>query len=166
VNCPRRRPSSSPSSWRPYGEAGRQKGRTRGGQRGTTGDNEHTQGGRGRGRRRRKCAWPLLLLFQAKTEKWGQGPVGKEGGRKIKSYTYSTPSLPVSPKTLPQAHCLPSPLQYCILLLFRVTPITQSTPQPGMGLASSPLLPPPPWHPPTTSPHSSLGSGQGHSRRQ
>lgn len=65
-----------------------------------TRSDERTRGGRGR--RRRKRAWPLLLLFQAKTDKWGQGPVGRDGG-KTKSYTYSIPSFSVSPKPLPEA---------------------------------------------------------------
>lgn len=86
-----------------------------------------------------------------------RGGMGRGG--KTESYTYAIPFLPVSPQAPPEARCSPSPLQYCFFLLFTIRPPPQSAPQPGMGLASPPLPPSPPQHPPTLSPRSSLRSG-------
>lgn len=66
--------------------------------------------------------WPLLLLFQAKRDKGGQGPAeGDEGGKwRIMPFPL------IFPKTLPKTSLLSS---YCFLPLFRLTPTAQSTPQ-------------------------------------
>lgn len=96
----------------------------RGGQRGRTRGDEHTQDGRGRCRH--KHTQPLLLLFQAKRDKWGQGPVGRDEGGKWKIMPFPL----MFPKTLPKT---PLPASYCFLLLFRLTPTPTEHPTARYG---------------------------------
>lgn len=68
--------------------------------------------GGGRGRQRPKRTWPLLLLFQAKGGKWGQGPVGKDGGgrpRELHLLDPLSPSVPPKPLLKPGAFPVPPP---------------------------------------------------------
>lgn len=156
MNCPRRAPSSSLSSFKPYGGAGRQKGRTRGDQRGRP---EAMRAPRAEdGDRDTSVLGPHSCSSRPKQTNGDRGQWGRMGG-KTESYTYSIPSLPVSPKTFPKPGTPPlhpgTPLlhpQYCFFLLFRITPTPQRTLQPDTSLARPPLLHPPPWHPPTVSP--------------
>lgn len=70
-------------------------------------------GGR-RGRWSHKCTWPLLLLLQAKTDKWGWEPAGKDGWEDQELHLLNPPS-PSVPQNTSQSLVLP--LSPPILLL-------------------------------------------------